>query len=278
MSNTTNTPANIRKAGKANTPAKTTKAPAAPAQLTEGEISQVLREYSPVSMSQLRKLEGEISARFGKSNWISIRARYQSKVKEGITSATDGAIEAAKDYDGALVDSFRRVSVNSDFVKLAEYINVSPEELAKNWPTGAAFVAATYPNTINGAPARRVSYVRKDKETGRPSYVVDTYELAALTAASVPGVVSACIRNIAKAARAYVGKISEIAPRIETEARKAGAVVGAYSVSIDKETGEARKGEAVSPGILAAIAKEGVKALETLTDYNRKAREAAPAK
>lgn len=265
----TNTP-------KANTPAKCSKTPEAPAQLTEAEISQILAEYSPRSMSALRKSEAEITAKYGRSNWISIRARYQSDTKAGINEAQDGAIVAVRSYAPALADAYARICKNPEFVALAEYINITPEELAKNWPTGRAFVAATYPNTIGGDPAALVSYVRTDK-AGDPSYIVDAYQSRDLSASVVPGILAACIRNIGKAAREYIGKITEIAPRIKTTAREPGKIVAAWHIAKGEAGTLAKNREAdpVGAGVLAAIVTKGIAGFDTLAEYNAKAREAA---
>lgn len=249
---------------KANTNTKADK----PAQLTPQEIGRILVEYSPASMSALRKLETALTDKYGRSNWISIRAAYQTQVRDGIKAAETSALEAVRAYSPALADSWARIRTNADFVALAAYINVTADTLAKAWESGPAFVAATFPNTINGEPATRVSYVTAHTDTDKPGYIVDAYQPANLSAASVPGILSACIRNIAKAARTYVGKVSETLARVETTAHKAGQVVAVYLAAFD-ESGTATKGTAAKAETAATIAKAGTAGLDTLRAYNK---------
>ncbi len=269
--NTTKAPkaaANVNANVNANAPAKCKKSPEAPAQLSEAEIVDIIHAYAPASMSALRKLEAEISGKYGKSNWISIRARYQSDIRGRIDSAQAGAVAAAYDFANALADNYKRISVNADFVALASYINVSPADLAANWATGADFVAANFPHVINGKAARRISYVRPDK-AGNPAYIVDAYELAEYTAANVPGLISACIRNIGTAARGYIKAISEKMPHVKQSEHVAGDIVAVYDIATDSATGRISKGTEAPEAVAANVARAGVKGLVTVAEYNR---------
>ena len=238
-----------------------------PAQLTEQEIAAILADLikaagGALSMSALKKQETDLSEKYGRSNWISIRARHQSNIKSGIDAAADGAAAAVKEYGPALADAWARISGNADFKALAAYLGLPADELAKQWPSGPAFVAATYPAIIDGAPACRRSYV-----TDGGGFIVDAMQPAELTAARVPAILCGCINNVRRAAVKAL-KAAQALAAVKPAEYTAGQVVAVYLAARD-EGGAIVKGDAAKQQQADTISRAGVAGLVSLAEYRK---------
>ena len=235
--------------------------------LSEMEISAVLQGLISanggyLTISMLKKQESTLTEKYGKSNWISIRAQYHAVLKHKVELYADSVLASIKDYNNALIDAWNRISDNKDFAQLAEYIGISASELKKAWKNAHHFVANTYPALIDNIPARKVSFVTKGS-----GYIVDAMQVCNLDASKVPAILSACIKNIRTTA--YNSLKKGDFQLVKHTHYNAGDIVGIFFAKddIDKVL---IKGDAVQKGeMYDTIKNAGIKGLATLSEYRK---------
>jgi len=223
-------------------------------------VAALLRKYN--SVSGIKAHEAEIRAKYGAKSWPIIKAEAKAQRIEAVKTHEAGAKAGVCDWAGGLNDAYKAARKSGDFGKLEAMA-------AAKYPTGADFIAACYPNTIDGRPAGIVNYI-----TGEPGShtIVAAYQPLELDGRKARAYMYIAIGQFAKAiAKAEAKAGFYEAP---TQARKAGAVVAAYNTKPGARLGTIAKAEAVAAEILAQYSRGNVAGLTTLSAYNAEAAKA----
>ena len=232
-----------------------------PAALTVVESYKIaaalLQEHK--TTSAIKATAASLRDQYGAKNWVSIWASVKDLRAKDITAAADNVRAVVLDYAAALETEYKRASGAGKWAALMDYAR-------GKWSTGAAFIAANYPNTIDGKPAARVDYVSNMGATIVTAYQPQTRD-ARRAVSDIYAALGALERAIHKASND--GK--DGATIAATTVRKAGAIVAAYNMEY-KTTENGRKiaikGAPVDAATLAKLTACNVAGLVTLKDYN----------
>lgn len=241
-------------------------APAAPAKTEPAEITVVESYRIAAALLQEHKTTSAIKAtaaslrdQYGAKNWTTIWASIKELRAKDITAAAADVRAVVLDYAAALETEYKRASGAGKWASLMEYAR-------GQWSTGAAFIAANYPNTIDGKPAARIDYVSKQGATIVTAYQPQPRD-ARRAVSDIYAALGALERAIRKASNGGKDGIAITA----TTARKAGSIVAAYNMEY-KTTDDGRKvatkGEPVNAATLAKLSKCTAEGLTTLKEYN----------
>lgn len=219
----------------------------------------LLRKYG--SRQGTKAHGAEIIAKYGKDNYKSIDKAIQAQRAGAIEAEAEKARAGIREWERAAREAMAAAKTGGHFAKLAAMASAK-------YTTAAEFIAACYPNTINGAPATLVQYV-----TGpEASTIVAAYQLATIDGRNARAIIDTCLSKFERALNtANKGAKAYKAPSI---AREAGKIVAAYNVKPGAVLGTIARGEAVSPEALAQYAKGNTAGLVTLAAHNAEARKA----
>lgn len=264
----TNTTA-AAKAAKTTTTTATAKAaiqvtPAAkaePATLTVIESYKIaaalLEEHK--TTSAIKATAASLRDQYGARNWSTIWASVKELRAKDITAAAAEVRTVVLDYAAALESEYQRAAKAGKWSTLMEYAR-------GQWNTGAAFIAANYPNTIDGMPAARVDYVGDQGAT-----IVTAYQPAPRDARRAVSDIYTALGALERATRKAANSGKDAAAIAATTPRNAGAIVAAYALeykTTDNGGKVAAKGAPVDAATLAKLSKCIVAGLVTLKDYN----------
>lgn len=247
-------------ANKTATPAPAT-AKAEPAALTVVEsykIAAALLEQHKTT-GAIKATAASLRDQYGPRNWSTIWASIKELRAKDITAAAADVRAVVLDYAAALETEYKRASGSGKWAALMEYAR-------GKWSTGAEFIAANYPNTIDGQPAARVDYVSKSGAT-----IVTAYERAPRDARRAVSDIYAALGALERATRKASNGGKDGATITATTARKAGAIVAAFNLEHkDSEDGRnvASKGAPVDADTLKKLTKATAAGLVTLKEYN----------
>lgn len=254
---TTTATATANKAAKvAATTAKTE-----PAEITVVESYKIaaalLEEHK--TTSAIKATAAALREKYGARNWSTIWASVKELRAKDITSVACAVRAVLLDYSAALELEYKRASGAGKWSALMEYAR-------GKWSTGAEFIAANYPNTIDGKPAIRVDYVGNQGAT-----IVTAYQPAPRDARRAVSDIYAALGALERATRKASNGGKDGATITATTARKAGAIVAAYNMEF-KTTEDGRKiaakGAPVDAATLAKLTKCNATGLVTLKEYN----------
>lgn len=254
----TNTTA--KASAKATTTATAT-AKTEPAEITVVESYKIaaalLEEYK--TTSAIKATAAALREKYGARNWSTIWASVKELRAKDITSVACAVRAVLLDYSAALELEYKRASGAGKWSALMEYAR-------GKWSTGAEFIAANYPNTIDGKPAIRVDYVGNQGAT-----IVTAYQPAPRDARRAVSDIYAALGALERATRKASNGGKDGATITATTARKAGAIVAAYNMEF-KTTEDGRKiaakGAPVDAATLAKLTKCNATGLVTLKEYN----------
>ena len=253
--------ATANKAAKvAATPAPAKTEPAALTVVESYKIAAaLLEEYK--TTSAIKATAASLRDQYGAKNWATIWASVKELRAKDITTAAADVRAVVLDYSAALETEYKRASGAGKWSALMEYAR-------GKWSTGAAFVAANYPNTIDGQPAARVDYVSNQGAT-----IVTAYQPQPRDARRAVSDIYAAIGALERATRKASNGGKDGATITATTARKAGAIVAVYNMEY-KTTDDGRKvatkGAPVDAATLDKLTKATAAGLVTLKDYNAK--------
>ena len=232
-----------------------------PAEITVVESYKIaaalLEEHK--TTSAIKATAASLREKYGARNWSTIWASVKELRAKDITAAADDVRAVVLDYAAALETEYKRASGAGKWADLMEYAR-------GEWSKGAAFIAANYPNTIDGKPAARVDYVGNQGAT-----IVTAYQPAPRDARRAVSDIYAALGALERATRKASNGGKDGATIQATTARKAGAIVAAYNMEYkDAEDGRkvATKGAPVDAATLAKLTKCTVAGLVTLKDHN----------
>lgn len=209
--------------------------------------------------SAIKATSAALREKYGAKNWATIWASIKELRAKDITAAADDVRAVVLDYAAALETEYKRASGAGKWSALMEYAR-------GKWSTGAEFVAANYPNTIDGKPAARVDYVSNQGAT-----IVTAYQPAPRDARRAVSDIYAALGALERATRKASNHGKDNATITATTSRKAGAIVAAYNMEFETtEDGRkvATKGAPVDAATLAKLTKCTTAGLVTLKDYN----------
>lgn len=212
--------------------------------------------------SAIKATSAALREKYGARNWSTIWASVKELRAKDITSVACAVRAVVLDYAAALETEYKRASGAGKWSALMEYAR-------GKWSTGAEFIAANYPNTIDGKPAARVDYVGNQGAT-----IVTAYQPAPRDARRAVSDIYAALGALERATRKASNGGKDGATITATTARKAGAIVAAYNMEYkDAEDGRkvATKGAPVDAATLAKLTKCNAAGLVTLKDYNASA-------
>lgn len=219
----------------------------------------LLRKYG--SRQGTKAHGAELIAKYGKDNYKSIDKAIQAQRAGAIEAAANMARAGVREWETAAREAMTAARKGGNFAKLAAWAG-------EKWPTAAAFIAACYPNVIDGAPASLVQYV-----TGpEGATIVAAYMPAAIDGRDARKIVDICLGKLAGALKSANkgGKCFKSPAQV----REAGKIVAAYNSKPGAVLGTIARGEAVSHEALAQYAKGNVTGLTTLAAHNAEARKA----
>lgn len=222
--------------------------------------AKLLRQYG--SRQAIKGQHGaELIAKYGRDNFKAIDKAIQGQRAEYIAALADKVRAGLRDWEPAAREAMAAARKGGHFAKLAAMA-------AAKYGTAAEFIAACYPNTIDGAPATLVQYV-----TGpEAATIVAAYQLATIDGRNARAIIDTCLGKFERALNAAnKGAKCFKAPAV---AREAGKIVAAYNVKPGAALGTIAKAEPVSPEALAQYAKGNTQGLTTLAAYNGEARKA----
>lgn len=235
-----------------------------PAEVTVVESYKIaaalLEEHK--TTSAIKATSAALREKYGARNWSTIWASVKELRAKDITAVADAVRAVVLDYAAALETEYKRASGAGKWSALMEYAR-------GKWSTGAEFIAANYPNTIDGKPAARVDYVGNQGAT-----IVTAYQPAPRDARRAVSDIYAALGALERATRKASNGGKDGATITATTARKAGAIVAAYNMEYkDAEDGRkvATKGAPVDAATLAKLTKCNAAGLVTLKDYNASA-------
>ena len=246
-----------RAAKVATTPAKTE--PAKISVVESYKIAAALLEEHKTT-SAIKATAAALREKYGANNWSTIWASIKELRAKDITAAADDVRAVILDYSAALETEYKRAASAGKWVDLMKYAR-------GQWSTGAAFIAANYPNTIDGKPAIRVDYVGNQGAT-----IVTAYQPAPRDARRAVSDIYAALGALERATRKASNGGKDGATITGTTARKAGAIVAAYALEYRDEDSRkiAAKGAPVDAATLAKLSKCTAAGLVTLKEYNAK--------
>lgn len=256
----TNTTA--KASAKANTTATATAtAKTEPAKITVVESYKIaaalLEEHK--TTSAIKATSAALREKYGARNWSTIWASIKELRAKDITAAAADVRAVVLDYSASLESEYQRAASAGKWVELMKYAR-------GKWSTGAEFIAANYPNTIDGKPAARVDYVGTQGAT-----IVTAYQPAPRDARRAVADIYAALGALERATRKASNGGKDGATITATTARKAGAIVAAYNMEY-KTTEDGRevatKGAPVDAATLAKLTKCTAAGLVTLKEYN----------
>lgn len=257
-----NTPATAtaNKAAKATT-TTATPAKSEPAALTVVESYKIaaalLEEYK--TTSAIKATAASLRNQYGPRNWSTIWASIKELRAKDITAAAADVRAVVLDYAAALETEYKRASGAGKWAALMKYAR-------GQWSTGAAFIAANYPNTIDGKPAARVDYVGNQGAT-----IVTAYQPQPRDARRAVADIYAALGALERATRKASNGCKDGATIQATTPRKAGSIVAAFNLEY-KTTEDGRKiatkGAPVDAATLDKLTKATAAGLVTLKDYN----------
>lgn len=254
--NTTNTTTATKAAKVAATPAKTE--PAALTVVESYKIAAALLEEHKTT-SAIKATAASLRDQYGAKNWNTIWASVKELRAKDITIAAAGARAVVLDYAAALEAEYKRASGTGKWSALMEYAR-------GQWCTGWEFIAANYPNTIDGKPAARVDYVSDQGAT-----IVTAYQPQPRDARRAVSDIYAALGALERAIRKASNGGKDGATITATTARKAGTIVAAYNLEY-KTTDDGRKiatkGAPVDATTLAKLTKATAAGLISLREYN----------
>lgn len=131
---------------------------------------------------------------------------------------------------------------------------------ASEYADAAQFVAACYPNTIDGKPAVGVYYTNG-------TTIFKAYQPAKTTSRNAVAILETALSKFSKRAQSWAIKATDGRQVVATTKRVAGVIVGVYSMDTDATTGKAVRGAAVK-----GDQRNGHKVASdwpTLADYNK---------
>ena len=258
--NTTNTTTATATANKAATPAPAKTEPAALDVVESYKIAAALLSEHKTT-SAIKATAASLREQYGAKNWITIWASVKELRAKDITAAAADVRAVVLDYSAALETEYKRASGAGKWAALMEYAR-------GKWSTGAEFIAANYPNTIDGQPAARVDYVGNQGAT-----IVTAYQPQPRDARRAVSDIYAALGALERATRKASNGGKDGATIIGTTSRKAGAIVAAFNMEF-KTTEDGRdiatKGAPVDAATLAKLTKCTVAGLVTLKEYNAK--------
>lgn len=256
--NTTTATATANKVAATPSPAPAKTEPAALTVVESYKIAAALLQEHKTT-SAIKATAASLRDQYGAKNWTTIWASIKELRAKDITAAAADVRAVVLDYAAALETEYKRASGAGKWASLMEYAR-------GQWSTGAAFIAANYPNTIDGKPAARVDYVSKQGAT-----IVTAYQPAPRDARRAVSDIYAALGALERAIRKASNGGKDGVAIAATTARKAGTIVAAYNMEY-KTTDDGRKvatkGEPVSAATLAKLTKCTAEGLTTLKDYN----------
>ena len=249
--------ATANKAAKvAATPAKTV--PAAISVVESYKIAAALLEMYKTT-SAIKATAASLREQHGAKNWNTIWVSCKELRAKDITAAAADVRAVILDYAAALETEYKRAALAGKWADLMKYAR-------GQWSTGAAFVAANYPNTIEGRPAARVDYVGNQGAT-----IVTAYQIQPRDARRAVSDIYAALGALERATRKASNGGKDGATITATTSRKAGAIVAAYNLEY-KTTEDGRKvatkGAPVDAATLEKLTKATAAGLVTLKEYN----------
>lgn len=256
---TTTTTATATKAAKvAATPAPAKTEPAALTVIESYKIAAALLEEHKTT-SAIKATAASLRDQYGPRNWSTIWASIKELRAKDITAAAADVRAVVLDYAAALETEYKRASGAGKWSALMEYAR-------GKWSTGAAFIAANYPNTIDGPPAARVDYVSNSGAT-----IVTAYQPQPRDARRAVSDIYAALGALERATRKASNGGKDGATITATTSRKAGAIVAAFNLEY-KTTEDGRKiatkGAPVATAALDKLTKATAAGLVTLKEYN----------
>lgn len=250
--------ATATKVAAAPAPAKTE--PAALTVVESYKIAAALLEEHKTT-SAIKATAASLREQYGAKNWSTIWASVKELRAKDITAAAADVRAVVLDYAAALETEYKRASGAGKWAALMEYAR-------GKWSTGAAFIAANYPNTIDGQPAARVDYVSNQGAT-----IVTAYQPQPRDARRAVSDIYAALGALERATRKASNGGKDGATITATTARKAGAIVAAYNIeykTINDGCKVATKGAPVDAATLDKLTKATAAGLVTLKEYNAK--------
>lgn len=266
----TNTTAKASAKATTTTTATATKAAITPAPAkTETAALDVVESYKIAAAllsehkttSAIKAISASLREQYGAKNWATIWATIKELRAKDITSAATVVRAVVLDYAAALEAEYKRATSASKWAALMEYAR-------GQWSTGAEFIAANYPNTIDGQPAARVDYVGNQGAT-----IVTAYQPAPRDARRAVADIYAALGALERATRKAANSGKDGATIAATTPRKAGSIVAAFNMEFETtENGRkvATKGAPVDAATLAKLTKCTAAGLVTLKEYNAK--------
>lgn len=255
MSTNTNT-----KAPKAaNTKAVKTNVASLTASQVETIAAGILARHG--SRNAIKAHGAEYMAKYGRDNWKAIDKAIQAARESTIKAEADMARAGVRNWEKAIAEAWKAARTGGHFSKLANMA-------AAKYPNVEAFIAATYPNVIDGKPATKIAYVTKGGGT-----ILEAYQLAVIDGRHARAIVDTCLGKMAGALKA-ANKGAKVYTS-PAKARKAGAIVAAYNTKPGAVNGTIAKAEAVSPDVLAKFQTGNVAGLVTLSAHNAEGRRLA---
>lgn len=242
----------------AATPAPAKTEPAPLSVVESYKIAAALLEEHKTT-SAIKATAASLREQYGPANWSTIWASVKELRAKDITAAADDVRAVVLDYSAALETEYKRTSGAGKWAALMEYAR-------GHWSTGAAFIAANYPNTIDGQPAARVDYVSNQGAT-----IVTAYQPQPRDARRAVSDIYAALGALERATRKASNGGKDGATITATTARKAGAIVAAFNLEY-KTTEDGRKiatkGAPVDAATLDKLTKATTAGLVTLKEYN----------
>lgn len=257
---TTATATATAKASATPAPAPAKTEPAAITVVESYKIAAALLEEHKTT-SAIKATAASLRQHYGAKNWATIWASIKELRAKDITAAADDVRAVVLDYAAALETEYKRASGAGKWASLMEYAR-------GKWSTGAEFIAANYPNTIDGKPAARVDYVGDQGAT-----IVTAYQIQPRDARRAVSDIYAALGALERATRKASNHGKDNSTITATTARKAGAIVAAFNMEFETtEDGRkvATKGAPVDAATLAKLTKCTAAGLVTLKEYNAK--------
>ena len=247
-------------ATKAATPAPAKTEPAALDIVESYKIAAALLQEHKTT-SAIKATAASLRDQYGAKNWNTIWTSVKELRAKDITAAAADVRAVVLDYAAALESEYKRASGAGKWADLMKYAR-------GQWSTGAAFIAANYPNTIDGKPAARVDYVGNQGAT-----IVTAYQIQPRDARRAVSDIYSALGALERALKKASNGGKDGATISATTVRKAGAIVAAFNMEF-KTTEDGRdiatKGAPVDAATLAKLTKCTAAGLVTLKEYNAK--------
>lgn len=251
--------ATANKAAKvAATPAPAKTEPAPLSVVESYKIAAALLEEHKTT-SAIKATAASLRDHYGAKNWNTIWASIKELRAKDITAAAADVRAVVLDYAAALEAEYKRASGAGKWAALMEYAR-------GKWSTGKEFIAANYPNTIDGQPAARVDYVSNSRAT-----IVTAYQPQPRDARRAVSDIYAALGALERATRKASNGGKDGATITATTSRKAGIIVAAFNLEY-KTTEDGRKvaakGAPVDAATLDKLTRATAAGLVTLKEYN----------